>query len=220
MARFLRYFTAVGDDYQKWQEEEDTEEEICPQFSSFRDTLKWIFNSNKFQIAVVCLVILDALFVFCELLMDLSIVEADKERIVPQVFHYLSIIILTSFILELAGKLYAFRLEFFWHKFEVLDAVIVIVSFILDIVYISREDAFDGVGLLILLRLWRVARIINGILMTVKSRQLKKETELKQVNSDLWHRVGELQGECTVLTQEVERLRKLLQEHRINYQID
>lgn len=220
MARFLRYFTAVGDNYQKWQEEEDTEEEICPQFSSFRDTLKWIFNSNKFQIAVVCLVILDALFVFCELLMDLSIVEADKERIVPQVFHYLSIIILTFFILELAGKLYAFRLEFFWHKFEILDAVIVIVSFILDIVYISREDAFDGVGLLILLRLWRVARIINGILMTVKSRQLKKETELKQVNSDLWHRVGELQGECTVLTQEVERLRKLLQEHRINYQID
>lgn len=220
MARFLRYFTAVGDNYQKWQEEEDTEEEICPQFSSFRDTLKWIFNSNKFQITVVCLVILDALFVFCELLMDLSIVEADKERIVPQVFHYLSIIILTFFILELAGKLYAFRLEFFWHKFEILDAVIVIVSFILDIVYISREDAFDGVGLLILLRLWRVARIINGILMTVKSRQLKKETELKQVNSDLWHRVGELQGECTVLTQEVERLRKLLQEHRINYQID
>lgn len=220
MARFLRYFTAVGDNYQKWQEEEDTEEEICPQFSSFRDTLKWIFNSNKFQIAVVCLVILDALFVFCELLMDLSIVEADKERIVPQVFHYLSIIILTFFILELAGKLYAFRLEFFWHKFEILDAVIVIVSFILDIVYISREDAFDGVGLLILLRLWRVARIINGILMTVKSRQLKKETELKQVNSDLWHRVGELQGECTVLTQEVERLHKLLQEHRINYQID
>lgn len=220
MARFLRYFTAVGDSYQKWQEEEDAEEEICPQFSSFRDTLKWIFNSNKFQIAVVCLVILDALFVFCELLMDLSIVEADKERIVPQVFHYLSIIILTFFILELAGKLYAFRLEFFWHKFEILDAVIVIVSFILDIVYISREDAFDGVGLLILLRLWRVARIINGILMTVKSRQLKKETELKQVNSDLWHRVGELQGECTVLTQEVERLRKLLQEHRINYQID
>ncbi|XP_078277448.1 voltage-gated hydrogen channel 1 [Rhinoraja longicauda] len=224
MARFLRYFTAVGDNCQKWQEvediDEDTEEGKCPKFTSFRDALKWVFNANKFQIAVVCLVILDALFVFFELLMDLSVVEADKEKIAPQVFHYLSIIILTFFILELVGKLYAFRLEFFWHKFEVLDAVIVVVSFILDIVYISREDAFDGVGLLILLRLWRVARIINGILMTVQTRQLKKETELKHVNNDLWQRVGELQGECTNLTQEVERLRKLLQEHRINYQID
>ncbi|XP_051888288.1 voltage-gated hydrogen channel 1 [Pristis pectinata] len=226
MARFLKYFTAVGDDYQKWQEEnacdEDADEEknLSSKFSSFRDALKWLFNSNKFQIAIVCLVILDALFVLCELLMDLSIVEADEEKIAPQVFHYLSITILAFFILELAGKLYAFRLEFFWHKFEVLDGVIVVVSFILDIVYISREDAFDGVGLLILLRLWRVARIINGILLTMKARQQKKESELKHANSNLRQRVGELQNECTELTQEVERLRRLLQEHRINYQIN
>lgn len=38
-----------------------------------------------FQIAVVCLVILDALFVLCELLMDLSILKADKDNIAPQV---------------------------------------------------------------------------------------------------------------------------------------
>lgn len=67
-------------------------------------------------------------------------------------------------MVELAFKVYAFQLEFFHHKFEVLDGIVVIVSFILDIVYISQENAFDGVGLLILLRLWRVARIINGTL--------------------------------------------------------
>ncbi|XP_059844140.1 voltage-gated hydrogen channel 1 [Hypanus sabinus] len=225
MARILRYFTTVGDDYQKWQAEdecnEDADEESVPsKFSSLRDVLKWLFNSKKFQIAIVCLVILDALFVLCELLMDLSIVKADKEKIAPQVFHYLSITILIIFILELAGKLYAFRLEFFWHKFEVLDGVIVIVSFVLDIVYISREDAFDGLGLLILLRLWRVARIINGIFLAMKSRQKKKEIELKRANSNLSQKVGELQSQCTELTQEVERLRRLLQEHRINYQIN
>ncbi|XP_062890697.1 voltage-gated hydrogen channel 1 [Mobula hypostoma] len=225
MARILRYFTTVGDDYQKWQKEdeydEDADEESVPsKFSSLRDVLKWLFNYKKFQIAVVCLVILDALFVLCELLIDLSIVEADKEKIAPQVFHYLSITILTVFILELAGKLYAFRLEFFWHKFEVLDGVIVIISFILDIVYISREDAFDGLGLLILLRLWRVARIINGIFLTMKSRQKKKEIELKRANNNLSQKVGELQSQCTELTQEVERLCRLLQEHRINYQIN
>ncbi|XP_072351151.1 voltage-gated hydrogen channel 1 [Scyliorhinus torazame] len=227
MPKYLKYFTTVGDDYQKWQDEEDhddpvdTDEENLPsQFTSFRDALKWLFNSNKFQIAVVCFVILDALFVLCELLMDLAVIEVDKEKIAPQVFHYLSITILTFFILELIGKLYAFRWEFFWHKFEVLDGVIVVVSFILDIVYISREDAFDAVGLLILLRLWRVARIINGILMTVKSRAAKKETELKNANSHLKQRIGELQNECTELTQEVERLRRLLQENSITYQIN
>lgn len=79
-----------------------------------------------------------------------------------QVFHYLSLSVLTFFMVELAGKLYAYRLEFFEHKFEVFDGLVVVVSFVLDVVFIFHEDAFDGMGLLILLRLWRVARIING----------------------------------------------------------
>lgn len=79
-----------------------------------------------------------------------------------QIFHYLSLALLTFFMVELAGKVFAYRQEFFEHKFEVFDGVVVVVSFVLDIVFIFHEDAFDGIGLLILLRLWRVARIING----------------------------------------------------------
>lgn len=79
-----------------------------------------------------------------------------------QIFHYLSLALLTFFMLELAGKLFAYRLEFFQHRFEVFDGLVVVVSFVLDVVFVFHEDAFDGLGLLILLRLWRVARIING----------------------------------------------------------
>lgn len=71
-------------------------------------------------------------------------------------------------MMELAGKLYAYELEFFHHKFEVFDGVVVVVSFVLDIVYIFNEDSFDGMGFLILLRLWRVARILNGEVMKMK----------------------------------------------------
>lgn len=78
-------------------------------------------------------------------------------------------------MLELLGKLVAYHLEFFHHKFEVFDGVVVIVSFVLDIVFIFREDAFDGMGLLILLRLWRVARIING-----------KDAHLSNIMHKLW----------------------------------
>lgn len=150
---------------------------------------------------MVCLVILDAIFVLVELLIDLTIIDLEHGHIAPvvslecsfpksvlgttlhspkksvtpnflqqlfcpfplhQVFHYLSLALLTFFMVELAGKLLAYRLEFFHHKFEVFDGLVVIVSFILDIVYITSKDAFDGMGLLILLRLWRVARIVNG----------------------------------------------------------
>lgn len=74
----------------------------------------------------------------------------------------MSIAILTFFMIEIFLKLFVFLWEFFHHKFEILDAIIVVVSFVLDIVLLFREHEFEALGLLILLRLWRVARIING----------------------------------------------------------
>lgn len=151
-------------------------------------TLHWLCC---FQVMVVCLVVLDAIFVLAELLIDLAIIKLEHGHLAPevrgfcpllsnfpvtdttlcsdatswcssQIFHYLSLALLTFFMVELVGKLYAYRMEFFEHKFEVFDAVVVVISFVLDIVFIFHEDVSDGVGLLILLRLWRVARIING----------------------------------------------------------
>ncbi|KAM6340725.1 voltage-gated hydrogen channel 1 isoform 1-T1 [Alca torda] len=181
MSRYLKHFTVVGDDpvqwsndYQKWEEEEeagengekqsDSEMKLAPTRSrvSFQDMMKKLFSSHRFQILVVCLVILDALLVLGELLMDLKIIHPDKYNITPKVFHYLSLSILTIFLVEVGFKVFVYRREFFHHKFEVLDGVVVVVSFILDIVLIFREHEFEAVGLLILLRLWRVARIING----------------------------------------------------------
>ncbi|XP_036385824.1 voltage-gated hydrogen channel 1 [Megalops cyprinoides] len=228
MSRYLRHFTAVGDDEHsiaQWQEEElhEASEELEPatgqaqQPITFRDSLRKLFSSDKFQISVVCLVVLDAVFVLCELLMDLSIIKADQGRIAPQVFHYLSLALLTFFMVELAGKLFAYRLEFFRHKFEVFDGVVVIVSFVLDIVYVSSEDAFDGMGLLILLRLWRVARIVNGILVSVKSRAHHKVQKLKETNDHLVQQVSDLQQLNSRMEQENTRLRTLLKQHGIEF---
>lgn len=74
----------------------------------------------------------------------------------------MSVAILTFFMMEIFFKIFVFRFEFFHHKFEILDAIVVVVSFILDVVLLFREHEFEALGLLILLRLWRVARIING----------------------------------------------------------
>lgn len=222
MARYLKHFTAVGDDhhsFNKWHEEEFHEEAEEPSLHSltFRDSLRKLFSSHKFQVSVVCLVILDAVFVLCELLLDLAIIKQDEHKIPSQVFHYLSLALLTFFMVELFGKLFAYRLEFFHHKFEVFDGVVVIVSFILDIVYISHEDAFDGVGLLILLRLWRVARIVNGIIVSVKSQAHHKVETLKAANEQLSQQVNELQHQKADTESENQRLSTLLQQNGIHF---
>ncbi|KAG8456118.1 hypothetical protein GDO86_002062 [Hymenochirus boettgeri] len=226
MAGCLRHFTSVGDTLQKKQRKEEdieaTHEEEPKKTPhpfvasySFRGALKWLFSSHKFQIAIICLVILDALFVLVEILLDLELLAEKVDHIIPEIFHYLSISVLTFFILEIAGKLYAFRLEFFHHKFEVFDAIIVVISFIIDIVYISREDIFNAVGLLILLRLWRVARIVNGVIVSVKSRAEEKIHKLKEHQDTLLARVAHLEQQCTQQEEEISRLQKLLQQHNI-----
>ncbi|XP_028830549.1 voltage-gated hydrogen channel 1 [Denticeps clupeoides] len=226
MSRYLRFFTAVGDEPHNpahWHDEDlraaseaPVSRAHLPQLS-FRDSLCRLYSSERFQIAVVCLVILDAVFVLCELLIDLSIIKLEHGHVAPQVFHYLSIALLTFFMVELAGKIYAYRLEFFKHKFEVFDGLVVVVSFILDIVYIAHEDAFNGMSLLILLRLWRVARIINGIITSVQNRANHKVEKLKESNDHLVQQVNDLQEQNTRIEQENTRLRTLLRQHGIEF---
>lgn len=226
MAQYLRYFTTVGDEQPgQWEEEElhEASEELSPATGQFPTTLTFkeslcrLYSSERFQVLVVCLVILDAIFVLAELLIDLSVIELEHGHLAPEVFHYLSLALLTFFMVELVGKLYAYRLEFFQHKFEVFDGVVVIVSFVLDVVFIFREDAFDGMGLLILLRLWRVARIINGILVSVKTRANQKLHKLKESYDHLVQRVTELQERNDKLGQENQKLQVLLKKHGIDY---
>ncbi|XP_074965996.1 voltage-gated hydrogen channel 1 [Phalacrocorax aristotelis] len=232
MSRYLKHFTVVGDDpvqwssnYQKWEDEEEEEvagerqpdmeikQEPTRSHVSFQAMMKKLFSSHRFQILVVCLVILDALLVLGELLMDLKIIHPDKYNITPKVFHYLSLSILTLFLVEVGFKVFVYRWEFFHHKFEVLDGIVVIVSFILDVVLIFREHEFEAVGLLILLRLWRVARIINGIILSVKTRSEQQVTKLKQANLKLATKIEQLEHSCIEKEQEIERLNKILKQH-------
>ncbi|XP_013987914.1 voltage-gated hydrogen channel 1 [Salmo salar] len=227
MSKYLRHFTAVGDNHTAhWHNEglHEAREEPGPATEqlphgelTFRGSLKRLYSSERFQIAVVCLVILDAIFVLGELLIDLSIIKLAHGHVAPQVFHYLSLALLTFFMVELAGKLLAYRLEFFHHKFEVFDGLVVIVSFILDIVYITSKDAFDGMGLLILLRLWRVARIVNGILVSVKSRADREVQILKESNDHLVQQVNDLQEHNGKMEQENSKLRAILRQHAIEF---
>ncbi|XP_061581942.1 voltage-gated hydrogen channel 1-like [Cololabis saira] len=226
MSRYLKHFTTVGEKQPpQWEDEElhVASEELGPatgQFPTtltFRDSLRRLYGSDRFQVVVVFLIILDAFFVLAELLIDLSVIKLEHGHIAPEVFHYLSLALLTFFMIELAGKLFAYRLEFFEHKFEVFDAVVVVVSFVLDVVFIFHEDAFDGMGLLILLRLWRVARIINGILVSVKTRAHQKIHKLKESYDHLVERATELQKRSDELEQENQKLKALLKKHNIDF---
>ncbi|XP_032095349.1 voltage-gated hydrogen channel 1 isoform X5 [Sapajus apella] len=230
-------YQAWNINYKKWENEEDEEEEEQPPPTpasgeegraaapdtapgpaprtplDFRGTLRKLFSSHRFQVIIICLVVLDALLVLAELILDLTITQPHKNNNATRVFHYMSIAILGFFMMEIIFKLYVFRLEFFHHKFEILDAVVVVVSFVLDIVLLFRKHEFEALGLLILLRLWRVARIINGIIISVKTRSERQLLRLKQMNVQLAAKIQHLEFSCSEKEQEIERLNRLLRQH-------
>lgn len=194
---------------------DETESDLQP-YSTFRERLYKRLHSQKFQIIVISLVIFDCLLVIGELMIDLEIVVLHEDHhVVPHVLHYLSIVILSIFLVEIAAKLYAFRLEFFHHKLEVFDAIVVILSFSLDIAFIDTVDVRNGTGLLIILRLWRVARILNGIVLSVKTQAEHKLMKERQLREAVEEELSKCREYCTALEKEIESLRVILKDNKI-----
>lgn len=86
-----------------------------------------------------------------------------------EICHFLSVAILSIFLGEILLKIYAFGSQF-WncranHILDYFDAVLVILSFSIEI-YFLIEDKESVLAhsalLLVLLRLWHIARIANG----------------------------------------------------------
>ena len=66
------------------------------------------------------------------------------------------------FLLEMCVKVVAFGLSFLRHGWEIFDAAVIIVTFVLDVLLQHSHSSANGLGLFIILRLWRVARILSG----------------------------------------------------------
>jgi len=187
---------------------------------SFRGKCSRMIHSYKFQTVVIGFVILDCIFVIAELIVDLRITKGevcDKETCAPikkdhslsLVLQSLSLAILSLFMIELVFKLWAMGLNFFRSKMEIFDAIIVIVSWSLDIVFFHHEEA-DAISILIFLRMWRLIRIVHAIavsMITPVIHQLEHEEHAHHVTEVKLEKITEYTKE---LVEEIEELRSML----------
>lgn len=188
-------------------------------FVTNQEKLQRILHSHKFQVFIITLVIVDCLLVITELILDVKLLEhhedARKLNETAHVLHYMSIAILSIFIIEISVKVYAFRLEFFHHKLEVFDAFVVFLSFSLDVAYRDEGSITNAFGLFIMLRLWRVVRILNGVVLSVKTQAEHKLHKERQMKEGIEQELMKCRDYANALEMEVELLRGLLKEHGI-----
>lgn len=200
---------------------------------SLREKLHELMETQIFHIAVLVLVIIDCILVIVELVIDIEVLsqeggqcnatETDKEEkevTAANVLHYLSIGILSIFMIELLIKIPVFRMEFFRSKLEVFDGIIIVISFVLDIVSLVYEEQFAVLQLLVLLRLWRIVRVVNGVILSVETQAKKKIEQQKHLRAEVEHEMEKFRRYCAAQEKEIEVLRNTLNQHGIHIDDD
>ena len=263
----------------------DENYDIASLTSSIEDQLTWrgrmqvVIHSLPFQAIILSLVVLDALIVLFELLLDVGAFgnlqcrglfvieqsrfchyEVDNRGMCPpspnlinentnltegdgsefchcvfrggnkvcrphtaahgvnpaEVLHIMSILILSTFLVEIAIKLIAFRMKYFTHKFEVFDGMVVVISWTLDVASIIREEGFAQVAtLIIILRLWRVVRIVNGGILSAKAQADDQLHKVRHKVKEVVHALHKAQENIDTQETEIKDLSKILEDHSI-----
>jgi len=140
-----------------------------------KDKVKLVMESNQYHFGVVFFILLDIGCVAAELLIE---PEKHHYHFLEKFLKFFGLGILSLFMVELVVKISLFRGAFFHSKFEIFDAIVIVVSFSVDLAFVLNGVS-PALGLITILRLWRLTRIINGILVTVTTRAQKRVDKYK-----------------------------------------
>lgn len=182
-------------------------------YESWRHRMCHVFESQRFHVLVICLTLLDLVFVVSELIIEVVaqqnschlISEAGEPHAEIQfspavhaaldALFWASLSILAFFSLEILLKLLVYGpLYFLRHLFELLDAVIVIVSITLDLVFRGKEESVT-IEVIIVLRLWRLVRVMDGVAGEVQETAEVQRRKFEKRISVYEDRVKELEKE-------------------------
>jgi len=149
------------------------------------------------------LVILDCVLVLVQLMIDLDAFVVSHD--ILEVMHIVSILILGTFVVEVTLKMFAMGLRYFKSPWELFDGSIVISSFTLDVIY-SANDAKTAASLLIILRLWRLARVVHGFVHAARAKANKRVAKYKRRLAELQKKYNKLERKLRATREELHQL--------------
>ncbi|KAL9537923.1 hypothetical protein MBANPS3_011344 [Mucor bainieri] len=195
---------------------QDTEAEATENEKGWRESLGEKLENEKFHLAVLGLILIDATCVIIQIVYtffhecQVPVVlysgshKASYLLIAFEMAEVISIVICLLFLVECLLSLIAFGPKYYlpgwphW-KLHVFDAAVVTTTLVLEVGLKGKER--EVAGLLIILRLWRVVKIIEAAILSVSYAH---EEELE----DLRASYAELEAKYK---QEVEKNQQLLE---------
>jgi hypothetical protein len=147
-------------------------------------------TAHKF---VITFIVIDAACVLIDLAFTLLSSDCEGASEAPawlEVLSLISTVITTLFLIEIPLTLWSLGLEFYkphgpvpHSSLHLFDAIIIVTTFVLEVVLRGRER--ELAGLLIILRLWRLLKLVGGV--AVGAGEIEEDTvkELAQVKLKL-----------------------------------
>ncbi|KAI0065469.1 hypothetical protein BV25DRAFT_1821872 [Artomyces pyxidatus] len=169
---------------------------------SLRERVAYGLESSAIHKLVIALIVIDAACVLADL--SYTLLEQGCEGpsdpgspIWLEVLSNISTTITTIFLVEIPLTIWSLGFQFYVPRgpvphasLHLFDATIIITTFVLEVVLRGRER--ELAGLLIILRLWRLLKLVGGV--AVGAGELEDETvkELAQVKRELNEKHTEL----------------------------
>lgn len=125
-------------------------------------------------------------------------------------FHIGSICILLLFNLDFLVRFYAFGYRYFLHLEVTLDFFIVFISLVLDVAFLINKNFKQLLFLLIILRLWRVLRILHAIITAIKTPYERKIEKLIKKRRMLSRDLRKAYFYSNMLEEEIKTLRRFI----------
>jgi hypothetical protein len=142
---------------------------------AFRRRIGHFIESRPVERVMLSLLALDVFCVFIETLIDVEVIPHSHAAVETEhVFHIASLTILSLFLLEHLTLIFAFGRSYFTHVGYIVDLVVITASLALELLLTT-----DALGLIIIVRLWRVVRIVHGVFEEVKHKLHKAHLALE-----------------------------------------
>jgi len=182
---------------------DDTQATTCGTRSR-REKAVHVLEDKKTHLAVIALISIDAICVLADLIFTVLSPDCTPPDELPtwlEVLSHISLVITSLFVLEIPITLWASGARYYQPfgrdavthaSLHLFDALIILTTFVLEVVLKGRER--EVAGLLIILRLWRLIKLVGGIAVGAGELSEEQAKELEEVQQELKRTTHELES--------------------------
>ncbi|KAE8381877.1 hypothetical protein BDV26DRAFT_289078 [Aspergillus bertholletiae] len=166
------------------------EQELEPLIARWRRAARNFLSSRRGHYLVLLLVSVDVACTFADFIISLHVCELTKEGshvaagwgVTQEVLATIGLVFSCLFMLELTVTIFSFGKGYFSSKFHIFDALVIIVAFGVDVALHGVEEELGS--LIVVLRLWRVFKIIEELESANEDTLEEYEHEIERLRQE------------------------------------